>query len=410
MTHRPASPARPSRRVATAAVPLLCAALAACGGDGATAGFAGTVDTLPGGTIASRSPAKGMWGQGEAWTLVPELTIGAEDGDGADVFGQVAALEMDARGRIYVVEGQAHEVRVFDAAGRHVRTLGRKGGGPGEFDQPAAAFWKDGHLWVVDQGNARFTVFDTAGTLVATHRRGTGGFMWFPWPGRVDRQGRIHDLLPLPTQGDFRTGLARLDTAFAAADTFVIPESKGNYFELVRGRGRTRTTVPFTPSRTVQLDRDGNVWTADDGTYRLSLVSFDGDTLRTVEKEHTPVPVTGEERDSALARLKWFRDQGGTVDASRIPGTKPAFGTVYPDENGYLWVAPQRAGEGARLAFDVFDPDGRYLGLVEPPVDLQPFALLIRGDVMLALVDDEMDIPRVIRLRIQKGKAAAPDA
>lgn len=406
MTHRPASPVPPSRRRATAAVPLLCAALAACGGDGATAGFAGTVDTLPGGTIASRSPAKGMWGEGEAWTLVPELTIGAEDGDGADVFGQVTALEMDARGRIYVVEGQAHEVRVFDAAGRHVRTLGRKGGGPGEFDQPAAAFWKDGDLWVVDQGNARFTVFDTAGTLVATHRRGTGGFMWFPWPGRVDRQGRIHDLLPLPQRQDVRVGLARLDTAFQAADTFAVPQGEGSYFELAQGRGHIRVSVPFSPEVRAQLDRDGRVWMGSTGTYRLALVDFDGDTIRTVEKEHTPVPVSGAERDTAVARLKWFRDQGGKVDAGRIPGTKPAFGTVYPDDNGYLWVAPQRAGAGARLAFDVFDPDGRYLGFVEPPLDVNPYALLVRGDVMLAVVADEMDVPRVVRFRIQMGKAA----
>lgn len=51
----------------------------------------------------------GLWAEGEAWQLTEDLRISSLD---------------------------AKELRVFDDTGRHVRTIGRPGQGPGEFEQP----------------------------------------------------------------------------------------------------------------------------------------------------------------------------------------------------------------------------------------------------------------------------------
>ncbi|HLL45922.1 MAG TPA: 6-bladed beta-propeller, partial [Longimicrobiaceae bacterium] len=148
------------RSAAVAHLAVAALAAAACGGEPgrAAGGWAGTIDTLPGGTVRVHSPATGTWKPGEEWKLVEELRIGSAEAEGPELFGDVAALEVDRAGRIYVLEPQAKEIRVFDARGAHVRTFGRKGGGPGEFEQPAGLMWDpDGRLWVVDQQNARFS-------------------------------------------------------------------------------------------------------------------------------------------------------------------------------------------------------------------------------------------------------------
>ncbi len=86
-------------------------------------------------------------------------------------------------------EIQAEELRVFDREGRHVRTIGRKGGGPGEFSQIIGMAWRpDGNLWVVDPSNNRISVIDTAGNFVTSHPTG-GSFVMMPWPGGVDSAG-----------------------------------------------------------------------------------------------------------------------------------------------------------------------------------------------------------------------------
>lgn len=84
------------------------------------------------------------------WRLVEDLRIGRVDGAGPEVFGQVAAVEIDPDGRIYVAEGRPHQIRVFDADGRHVRTIGSEGRGPGQFSLISGLAWHSGFLWVMD--------------------------------------------------------------------------------------------------------------------------------------------------------------------------------------------------------------------------------------------------------------------
>jgi len=61
-------------------------------------------------------------------------------------------------------------------------------------------------------------------------------------------------------------------------------------------------------------------------------------------------------------------------------------------------------------AFDVFAPDGRYLGPVTVPPSFQTDpAPIIRGDHVWAVTRDEMDVPRVVRFRISVAQEGFPD-
>ena len=64
-------------------------------------------------------------------TIVVEraLTIGALEGPTS--FLGDPPVRQDSRGRIYVGNVGGFAVLVFDSAGRHVRTVGRQGEGPG---------------------------------------------------------------------------------------------------------------------------------------------------------------------------------------------------------------------------------------------------------------------------------------
>jgi sugar lactone lactonase YvrE len=398
-----------SAAVAHLAVTVLAAA--ACGGEPgrAAGGWAGTIDTLPGGAVRVHSPATGTWKPGEEWKLVEELRIGSAEAEGPELFGDVVALEVDALGRIYVLESQAKEVRVFDARGAHVRTFGREGGGPGEFEQPAGLMWDpQGRLWIVDPQNARFSLFDTAGVFLTSHRR-PGGASVFPWPGGMDSRGTLYDVAFVPREdGRPSFTLVRMDASMQPADTFRLPDRDGPVFEIRHDNGsRMLAGVPFAPGLVWRRDPGGDVWVGTSDRYSIARVSFEGDTLRVVERDYEPVPVTAAERDTAVGRLKWFTGQGGKVDASRIPGEKPAYGRVYPDEAGYLWVSPSSPEAAEGTALDVFDPEGRYLGQVRFGVELRaidPF--LVRGDRLYVVETDEMEVPYVVRYRIE-GRPAA---
>ncbi|MGH9896199.1 MAG: hypothetical protein ACREA0_30245, partial [bacterium] len=154
------------------------------------------------------------------------------------------------------------------------------------------------------------------------------------------------------------------------------------------------------PGLVWSLDPRGYVWLGVTTPYRIYQTRLQGDTVRIIERAYEPVPVASDEKDSAVAGMKWFTDQGGKVDPSRIPDVRPAFAGFFFDDRGHLWVAPVVKREQGR-GFDVFDPEGRFLGRVRSGFRLllRP-APTIRGDLLYAVTEDESGIPYLVRARI----------
>lgn len=94
-------------------------------------------------------------------------TFGAKD-----TLERPTAVAVDpVRNLLYVCDTGGHRVQVFTLpAGKLVRTMGKRGNGPGDFNFPEGlTVGKDGRLYVVDALNFRYQVFDADGKFVAMH-------------------------------------------------------------------------------------------------------------------------------------------------------------------------------------------------------------------------------------------------
>lgn len=367
-----------------------------------SARWEGTIDTLASGQVVVQNPASPLWRPGEEWRVVEELRIGGVEGTGPEVLGNVASLTVDLEGRIWVLDHQAQELRVFDADGRHVRTVGRRGGGPGEFQQAVhVAHAPDGNLWIMDPSNARLSVFDTSGAYVEG-KSALGGFVMLPWPGRFDDEGRYYT--PLFLGGDTR--MIRHDPAFQPLDTLEVPRDPvtRDRFEIRDDQGRRRVTagVPFQGFVAWQISSAGTIWAMVADQYRLFELDSRGDTLRAITRAFTALPVTAADRERAREDMKWFIDQGGRFDPSRLPAKKPPARGFFFDDVRHVWVERTASeAENLRRVFDVFDPDGRFLGTVQLPFPLWMSAPIVRDGRMYAVTRDELDVPYVVRARIE---------
>jgi hypothetical protein len=380
---------RPSRSAALAALLLA----AACGrGSDDSAGAEGAA-----------------WKKGQEWRLVPEAQIGGASAEGAAAFGSVVGLAVDALDRVWVADGQSQELRVFDARGNHVRTVGKKGAGPEEFGQIAGIDWGvDGNLWVMDGSNSRFAVYDTTGRLVTTHPRRNNMTM-IPWPGGIDAEGRIYDVGASFAGGEGER-IVRMGPDLQPRDTFDVPPFQGEYFEVTntsggrggrQGRSIMRINVPFSGSQEWRVDPQGNVWVARTAQYRLERHGWDGAAPLVVERPTQPVKVAAEDRAQVLERYKDFTDRGGKIDESRIPATYPAIQSFFFSEDGHLWVIPVLGPD--RTVVDVFDPSGTFLGRMTLPGRIVPSpAPAIRGSRFVGLVRDEDDVETVWVMRMEK--------
>lgn len=339
---------------------FLAALAVACGAPGDTRGatWDGQIDTLADGRVVVRNGERGIWPEGAEWQVVEEIRIGTLEGEGPDTFGDVASFEVDNLGRIWVLDMQASELRVFDRDGEYVRTVGRAGSGPGEFRQPVHVDMSpDGRIWVSAPPECPHLDLRYGGQLRREHA-GSGAVRRVAVPGGFAGNGLYH--VPVvrmdPT---FQIDLARFDGMVAPLDTLLAPrdpvEREGCRL-VVDGRVVDDAPMPFQGGLVWRLSSSGSVWALITDQYRLFELGDGGDTLRVVTKSFGPIPVTEEERAEALEALRPFVARSGRVDRARIPGHRPTVRSFFLVEDGHLWIERVRLDDRGRTVFDVFAP------------------------------------------------------
>lgn len=132
---------------------------------------------------------------------------------GKDILMRPTGLARDPqRGRIYVADTHAHDVKVFDEEGRLVDAIGHRGEDEGTLNYPTHLAFADDKLYVTDGMNARVQIFDSHGRTISSlgHRGVYFGNMTRPKGVTVDTTGNIYvvesfydNLLVFNSQGSF---------------------------------------------------------------------------------------------------------------------------------------------------------------------------------------------------------------
>ncbi|MEX0691313.1 MAG: 6-bladed beta-propeller [Gemmatimonadales bacterium] len=336
------------------------------------------------------------------WAFEPVLTLGGDD-EGPTAFYRVGrgAVATDAEGNILVLDQDNFRVVVFDDTGRHLRTLGRRGGGPGEFQFP---------FYVLPNADGGVTVADV----------GRNGLMQF------DRAGRPLDILTLP--GWYGGRVTHDGHSLILGRQTTINDTL--FEQVVRFEGDTlRPLVSWRspPTRPVDLGcvqlsgmpqlfaprfiwATGQGWVAVAGgdDYRIDLHDSTG-LVRSIRRA---VPVRSATHDLAVQDIgENFRVQFGggggcaapaarVVEARGVAPVIPPIAAVAVGPDGILWVQ-RRVVRGETASVDVFDAEGVYLGTL-PDGSPFPAAFQANGDV-LAVVADDLDVQRVVVYRVHRG-------
>lgn len=343
------------------------------------------------------------------WTLRETLRIGGAD-SGVTAFISVRALDADARGRILVLERRTQDIRVFAPDGKHVRTIGRIGSGPGEMrNAEGMVIARDGRIWVRDAANARFTVFEPDGDF---YKGWTTKFCWSQgtWNPQLDQRGRIidWDCVVEPGRGRrdvvlaYRTDLSGVDTVSARPECGTRQLSEAGTWILRAEKSTSYISIPFAPFPIGVLGPLGEVWCAPNSSrYEIErLVASGKDTIR-ISRNVAARPVTRSERDSIISA----NTQKGPspLDFDRIPRTKPVIDRIIIDDQGRPWV--KRTTPQGSVVFDVYDAVGKPVATVEFEAAVRnptflPF--VVRGNAVYTVVLDDDDLQYVARFEIMR--------
>lgn len=397
----------------------LCALsiLTACGGDAGSGGeeWGGSVRDSAGVMIVT-NPEVGLWGGEAAWSVVEEYRVGGMAAETEAQFGAVVGLDLDAAGNVYVADQQASTIRVFSPEGAFVRTIGSAGQGPGEIGAALAAVFVVGdEVWAADVLNQRVNRYDLAGaslgSLPLDFTKGA--------PIRWDEIAGDRVLVQLRNVAALSTGEA------GGGDPLVFLGEEGGDTLAVLPEGmslRMEGGVPqiriFEAEPVWDASADGRLTMAVNSGFRVEVRRPDGSLERVVTRPFTPRPVAESDRQVLLDGLRdVMADQGAPPQAVELflgqatfADHYPAFAQVLAGPAETLWmqrlVTPQEMAETGTFDlqnfgsddWDVFDAEGRYLGVMSMPERFTP--LRVDGDTFWGVQRDELDVPSVVRYRL----------
>lgn len=348
-------------RLVAAGVVLLVAATTACA---EPLEFPDWTTPVPEGTPIIEHAAVPDEDRSRRIQLERDLVLGGDPGNPDATFFRPRDVAVDAQGRIYVLDQGNYRVQVFDADGRFMRTLGREGQGPGEFQYPLSLAVGDDRLLVVDGGNARVGIWDLDGTHI-----GDVG---------IERAGL------LGTRADLFPDASIL---IDYADRQSLNEATGKVVRLYWESGRMESfaevtaivRIPFSESRSVgdglRIDAPhpafamtpaGDFYVTPTDEYQVVAMNEIGEPRWALRVAHAKVPFSDAYLEAWIQRL---REVDPDVTIAHLepdrPDFFPAVDRILTDGRRRLYIVPfWRRTPGAtreEIPVDVYAPDGARL-------------------------------------------------
>ncbi len=398
----------------------MVAVFSACG-DGASAAsdWAGSVTDSAGIALVS-NPSTPAWSAEQAWGTEEVLRIGEAAGDADYQFGQIAGIGVTSDGRILVLDQQAQRVQVYGPDGVYQSSIGRPGSGPGELGPAASALFvgRGDTILIPDLGNQRVnvTVLDGESTSFAIQmEQGIPMRYDLLESGTLVAQRRA---LNLPNQDAVTNDLiATQGYDGSILDTLLTPR-RGDTFTFTNDRPVFRIFSPEPMWTTLSGDR---LAFATNDSYRIEVFGADGTLGRIVSQPYEPTPVTDSHERTLIDLMRSQFERNGVPPAQMdllmegvsFADTWPAFTQMRAGPDGTLWIQRVRylsdlteeeletynpTLDQGSPEWDVFDSEGRYLGVVELPGRFTPFT--VDGDLWYGVVRDDFDVQYVQILRI----------
>lgn len=360
----------------------------------------------------------------------PLVTIGGRDErlDYQTVYNSGALRLSD--GQLVLADDATRELRFYDATGKHLRTAGGQGRGPGEFDRlrAIARLWAD-TVFAWDQNQSRWSLFSADGAhlrtapLPALHeirgavqRRHPRHFAIGATIHALHSQWLIVEPLLEPNMGVPREMRVYQDTLTLHA----VDRSGGGHHEIGSYpgpewffQGRRAGRLPFGEDLRIAPGSE-LVYVGSTRNPTVRVVSpLDGAEIRsiTLPLRARPPSVADIERvrrryiDRVPPQLRAVATS--YVDAIPWPDSMPLYSNLLVAADGRLWVQAYRAPTDEVQEWLIFNPAGVHVAVVT--LDSRAEVMDAGANFVVTRVTDEMDLQEIRAYGLVEARSQTTD-
>ncbi len=360
----------------------------------------------------------------------------------------MGSIAVGPDGRVWVWDPPSPALWLIESDGVSPRRVSRPGSGPGEYRTVNdIAVMRGGGFVLWDDANARLTFYNPDATYRTSAHLTFSDCCGLPmvvdtlnriWltthPRMVGGKDKPFDPADFGKPQDI--GYFRYDSTGAPVDAILAPKLPGadgtvSALHVTKTSiGGSSQHVPYGTYPLHAVSPLGHVVSAMARPYAVHSAAG-GKPVRVI-RDFVPVAVAEEERAQRRANIE-FHMRRVKADFSwngpEIPREKPPISDLAVGLDGRIWVqlsVPSEAyepGAGSSSSgpmrdrgetppppikfrpstkpWDVFEPDGRYLGRIAVAREISLFAM--RGDQVWGVMRNEDDLPVVVRMRIVPG-------
>lgn len=294
----------------------------------------------------------------------------------------------DDNGNVILFNPNIVEAQRFNNKGEYLGSLVRKGQGPGEF--PDFSFFKvsfmNDQIWAT--GNLKLAKYDKNGHFLSESKIGyrpqiiIDENIFFVIDSQPDKHGLFQKIL-LINLSSGQTNKASTTTFFQASNVGMIKTKRGGFSVSDVTRG-----IDFSYDH-----KNQKLFAALNTEYKIYVKNLKGETIFIIERPYKKVRLSSKDKKKLMSAI--FRP--GPIEPSVLsacPDKLVAIKDIKILPKGYIAVYRVTGPEAFEV--DVFDPDGGYIDILEPPPETslenvkfhgRGFATIIEKEDKLVYVD-----------------------
>ncbi len=281
--------------------------------------------------------------------LKEDFTVG--DSENLDeMISEVSFLTVDDHDNLFAVDIKEMNVKVYDSSGEYVRTIGKKGQGPGELNIPAGILiTPDNQLLILDIINRRMS--------------------YFTLEGEFTKNVSIADKTSLANPAmDDKGNMAAMELVLEGKQMFWYIRKYDKDLKPLFDLNKVEFKIPvagkkMNPFDFIQLnvfDSKGNLYFGDGKDYVIKIFDPEGKHFRTIEKKYDSTKITKEDIQQMLESIPNVTGVN-LKDILEFPKYYPAYESFTIDEEERLFVRSYKKGKEKDVFFlDIFSTDGKY--------------------------------------------------
>jgi len=333
----------------------------------------GTIEEINGVTVV-KNPKEPIHAE-DIFSLEEELSIGEVEGREEYMFTGIRSIVVDDAGRIFVLDRREPYVRVFDQNGTYIRTIGKRGQGPGEFTMPLSISITRQNELVVDDFRSRLAFFSLEGEFKKNLQVATIGLLRID----IDSEGNLYGINIVREEENPRYELKKFDSDLNYLHSLgdsPLPDQSGYN--------------PFMGILISQLDNNDQVIFGYPENYEIKIFDKEGNLKRKIIKDYDQVEITEEE-------IKEATENTPPELKVSIPKYHSAYDRFIADDEGRVFVMThERVDEGEGYYYDVFDSEGKFIAKI--PLKIRPY--IFKNQKLYTVEQDEEGYLFVKRYKI----------